>query len=105
MRLDRYLNETDNSLIKRMGDNELCHHNMKPTNLHKGLSPSLSDFWRHGGALLLSAWHLEPSVLSNETAISKRRYPKGFRSRVVRRQVASLKSSESEGSQILRSLN
>lgn len=27
MRLDRYLNETDNSLIKRMGDNELCHHN------------------------------------------------------------------------------
>ncbi len=27
MRLDGYLNEADNSLIKRMGDNELCHHN------------------------------------------------------------------------------
>lgn len=27
MHLDRYLSESDNSLIKRMVDNELCHHN------------------------------------------------------------------------------
>lgn len=83
MRLDRYLNETDNSLIKRMGDNELCHHNMQPTNLHKGLSPSLSVIWWHGDALLLSTWHLEPYVLSNESGITERQYPKGFRSRDV----------------------
>lgn len=35
------------------------------------------------GALLLSAWHLEPRILSNESGISARRCPEGFRGRVV----------------------
>lgn len=40
---------------------------MQPTSLHKGLSPFLSVISQHGDALLLSAWHLEPYTLSNES--------------------------------------
>ena len=54
-----YLNEIHNSLINWMGNNDLCHHNMQPANLHKGLSPALSVIW--WDALLQSAWRLEQS--------------------------------------------
>lgn len=70
-----------------------------PTNLHAGLSPSLSVIWWQGDALLLSAWHLEPYVPPNESAISERWFPKGFRTG------AAVKSSEREDSQSLRSLS
>lgn len=36
MRLDSYLNKTDNSLIKSMENNELCHWNTQPTNFKQG---------------------------------------------------------------------
>ena len=47
----------------------------------------------------LSAWHLEPYILSNESGISERLCPKKVQREGCRQQSCSLKPSEIEGSQ------
>ena len=80
-----YLNETDNSPIKWMGDNELCHHNNKFT--QGPISRFICQLVGCTAAIHLA---FGAAVLSNESELLESCYPRGFKEG-CRRQVAALK--------------